>query len=210
MSPASLRFLKTTFALICVAGVSRVASAQQPSTGNVIPPRFYEALAAAATKAGAEYTKKVGGHGGTDFFEVSPEGAILVGFELWEGDYYGHRIIRGIRPIFQTAHGRVPGKVHGKQHGQPTKVEAKDGYAVAATEARGGDRLDGIQVLFWKIHGFDVSLDAEGSYKSDWIGGGGGRKALHPLSSNGSPVIGISGASGDDVDRVGLVYGEHR
>ena len=94
------------------------------------------------------------------------------------------------------------------ENGSPTKVEAKDAhYAVAAIEARGGDRLDGIQVLFWRIRGVDISLDVEGSHTEQiWIGGGGGKKALHPLTSNGNPVIGISGASGDDVDRVGLIY----
>ena len=162
-------------------------------------------------KAGAENAKKVGGEGGYNFFEVRPEGAVLVGFEVWVGDYTDHVIIRGLRGIFQTAHGRVTGTLHGKKTGPSTTVEAKDGYAVAAIEARGGDRLDGMQVLFWRIRGVDVSLEAEGSYESRWIGGAGRQaKSPHPLTSNGNPVIGIAGASGDGVDRVGLVYyGRH-
>jgi hypothetical protein len=204
----SRSLLKALLNAICVASISSAAFAQQPSPRNAISQRFYAALAAAAKSAVPEKTKRVGGPGGGSFIDVLEEGAILVGFEVWQGDYSGHRIIRGIRPIFQTASGRVPGSLHGEEDGAPTKVEAKEGYAVAAIEARGGDRLDGIQVLFWKIRPSGVSLEAEGSYKSDWIGGKGGGKALHPLSSNGNPVIGIFGASGNDVDRVGLVYYE--
>jgi hypothetical protein len=182
-----------------------MASAQHE---NSIDQRFYAALAEAAKNAAPKSTKNVGGGGGGDFIDALEVGAILVGFKVWQGDYSGHRIIRGIQPIFQTASGRLPGDVHGEEDGAPTTIEAKDGYAVAAIEARGGDRLDGLEVLFWKIHAVDVSLDAEGSYKSHWIGGKGGYKRRHPLTANGSPVIGISGASGSDVDRVGLIYCE--
>lgn len=206
MNHVFLSFPRIWLAGICLAVISGTAMSQQPSPGDAIQKRFYAALAEAAGKANTENTRKVGGKGGGDFIEVMPEGAILVGFEAWKGDYYGHLIIRGIRPIFQTAHGRVQGKRHGSDYGIPMRVEAKEGYAVAAIEARGGDRLDGFQVLYWKIHPVDATLDAEGSYKSEWVGGGGGRKARHPLTSNGNAVIGISGASGDDVDRLGLVY----
>jgi len=208
MNPHPLSSFRSILTAVSLAGTFSAAFAQQPAPGDAIHQRFYAALAAAAKSAVPEKTKRVGGHGGGNFIDTLEDGAILVGFEIWQGDYSGHRIIRGIRPIFQTASGRVPGGLHGHADGASTKVEAKEGYAVAAIEARGGDRLDGIQVLFWKIRASDVSLEAEGSYKSDWIGGKGGGKALHPLSSNGNPVIGIAGASGDDVDRVGLVYCE--
>jgi len=210
MNLFSLRFLRISLAVMSLACLSDTAISQQPTGSDAIEKRFYASLAAAANKAATENTKKVGGKGGGQFFEVVPEGAILVGFDVWKGDWSGHLSIRGIRPIFQTSHGRVPGKVHGRQSGDPIRVEAKEGYAVAAIEARGGDRLDGFQVLYWKIHATDVSLDAEGSSKSEWVGGGGGRKALHPLTSNGNAVIGITGASGEDVDRLGLVYCERR
>jgi len=188
-----------------IAALTPVASAQSE---NSIEQRFYAALAKAADNAAPKETKKVGGGGGGNFIDVPNGGGILVGFKVWQGDYSGHRIIRGIQPIYQTATGRVPGDLHGEKNGAPTTIEAKDGYAVAAIEARGGDRLDGLEVLFWKIHAVDVSLDAEGSYKSEWIGGKGGSKSRHPLTGNGSPVIGISGASGSDVDRVSLIYCE--
>jgi hypothetical protein len=156
-------------------------------------------------------TKKSGGHGGGNFAEARPEGGLLVGFEVWKGDWSGHMIIRGIRPIFQLATGRVKGESHGTTHGLPhLTVEAKDGYAVAGLEPRGGDRLDGFQVLYWKIQPSMQRLDAECAYKSDWVGGGGGGKSKHPLSSDARPVIGIFGASGADMDRLGLIYADSK
>lgn len=177
---------------------------------NNIEQRFYDILARAAA-GDLEKTKKSGGSGGGKFRELRPEGGLLVGFETWHGDWNGHRIIRGIRPIFQTAAGRIRGAGHGNTPGDPhATVEAKEGYAVAAIKTHGGDRLDGFQVLFWKIRPSMARLDAEGAYKSEWVGGKGGGKSRHPLSSDGRPVIGIAGASGADIDRLGLIYAEPR
>jgi hypothetical protein len=203
-------FHRMSLIAVCVSCISLTAVSQQPSPDDPIQKRFYSTLATAAQNASTENTRKIGGGGGGKFIDLAPEGAILVGFDVWKGDWAGHLIIRGVRPIFQTAHGRVPGKRHGVENGAPIRVEAKEGYAVAAIEARGGDRLDGFQVLYWKIHPADINLDAEGSYKSEWVGGGGGHKGRHPLTSNGNIVIGITGASGEDVDRLGLVYYERR
>ena len=130
----------------------------------------------------------------------------MVGLEAWEGDWAGHRIIRGLRPVFQTAAGRVRGQMQGTATGQAKVAEAREGYAVPALEVRGGDRLDGFQILFWKIRPSMGRLDAEGTYKSEWIGGGGGGKARHALGSDGRLVLGIYGASGSDIDKLGLIY----
>ncbi|EDY19329.1 hypothetical protein CfE428DRAFT_3014 [Chthoniobacter flavus Ellin428] len=200
-------FLWKSLAVIGVSyGLVAAAVAQQTAPDDPIQKRFYSSLATAAQNATTEHTRKIGGGGGGRFFEVLPEGGLLVGFVVWTGEWAGHHIIRGVRPIFQTSHGRITGQRHGVENGAPIRVEAKEGYAVAAIEARGGDRLDGFEVLYWKIHPADINLDAEGSYKSEWIGGGGGHKGRHPLTSNGNPVIGIAGASGEDMDRLGLIY----
>jgi hypothetical protein len=199
-------FPRISLAAVCLAGISRAAFSQQTTPANGTNERFYAALADAANASDSIKTKKMGGLGGDKFIDVMPEGALLVGFEVWQGAPRGRMIIRGIRPIFETAKGRVPGTLHGTENGELTRVEAKEGYAVAAIEARGGARLDGLQVLFWKIHTFDVSLVPEGEYRSEWIGGKGGHPSLHPLGANGRPVIGISGASAEDVDSLGLIY----
>ena len=206
-------FVKLTLATSLLVILLCTATGQQPPGSapamSNIDQRFYAALAEAAVRAGLETTKKSGGGGGGAFAEVRSEGGILVGFDVWQGNWAGHRIIRGIRPIFQTAIGRVRGKSHGYAPGKPaTTVEAKEGYAVAALHARGGQRLDGFQVLFWKVRTSTARLDADGAYKSDWIGGQGGGKTKHPLSSDGRPVLGIFGASGADVDRMGLIYAD--
>jgi hypothetical protein len=190
------------------ASLATAALAQEPAPANPINQRFYATLATAAKSAVPNKTRRVGGGGGGKFIDVLEDGALLVGFDLWKGDYAGNEIIRGIRPIYQTAEGRFPGGLHGEKTGPVIKVEAKDGYAVAALEARSGDQVDGIRVLFWKIRFADVHLEADGAYDSDWIGGRGGHKARHPLSSNGNPVIGILGASGTGLDRLGLIYYE--
>ena len=193
-----------SFLLTCVPATAQQA---QPPTLSAIDKRFYETLARGAASTDLEKTKKSGGSGGGTFAEVCPQGGLLVGFEVWEGDWAGHRIIRGLRPIFQTASGRVRGSSHGDTPGQPHKTaEAKDGYAVAALEIRGGDRLDGFQLLFWKIRPAMGRLDAEATYKSDWIGGEGGGKARNALSSDGRAILGIYGASGADMDKLGLIY----
>lgn len=175
--------------------------------------RLYLTLAREAQQANLENTKRVGGVLGDSFAETYPQGGILVGFDVWEGVYNAGvpLVIRGICPIFQTATGRVRGQNHGSTRGKPTMtVEAKPGYAVAALEARGGNVLDGFQVLFWKVNTFDARLDAEGTYKSAWIGGSGGEKARHPLSSDGRAVIGVTGEGKSFISRIGLLYGDQR
>jgi hypothetical protein len=189
--------------------LSFTASSQQPAAPlSHLDQQFYATLAAGARQSGNfEKTDNVGAATGGAFSETYPDGGILVGFDVWTGDYGPNLVIRGIRPVFQTARGRVRGKGHGNTRGQPDAViEAKEGYAVAALEARGADRLDGFKVLFWKILPFDVSLDADGSYQSDWVGGLGGAKGRHQLSSDGHPVIGISGGAEDQITRLGLIY----
>jgi hypothetical protein len=206
MNPPARSFLRISLTVLCLASLRGAAFSQQATPAKGTDERFYAALADAANTSDFVKTKKMGGLSGDKFVDVLPEGALLVGFEVWQGAPRGRMIIRGIRPIFQTAKGRAPGTLHGKEDGELTRVEAKDGYAVAAIEARGGARLDGLQVLFWKIHMFDVSLVPEGEYRSEWIGGKGGHPSLHPLGANGKPVIGISGASAEDVDSLGLIY----
>lgn len=204
----SILIISSLVAWISTVGAQQPAAPVAPALSS-IDQRFYASLKEAASRTDLELTKKSGGHGGGAFAEVRPEGGILVGLELWQGDYFGHLVIRGVRAIYQTATGRVRGAGHGNIHGEPAaRIEAKDGYAIAAIEPRGGDRLDGLQALIWKIHPTTSRLDAEGAYKSDWVGGHGGGKKRHPLSSDGRPVLGITVASGDQVDRLGLIYVE--
>jgi len=79
-------------------------------------------------------TRKIGGGGGGKFIDVGPK-AILIG-TMFGRALGGHLDPRGVRQSCQNAHGRVHGKRHGVGEGSPVRVEAKEGYAVAAIEAR--------------------------------------------------------------------------
>lgn len=152
-------------------------------------------------------TKASGGKGGTAFKEIFPEGGILVGFDVWQGPYAGaESVIFGFKPIYQTLSGRHRGKAQGKQTGELTTVEAKEGDAVTGASIRTGSVVDGLQVMYQKIDYFGFKLSASSSYKSDPLGGDGGARRISPLTTNGKPVVGIFGGAGLAIDRIGLIY----
>src|SRR4051794_13352466 len=110
--------------LVCIC-LNRLLGAAAPAGEPPAKPissieqRFFEMLARAAADENLKNTKKSGGGGGGAFMEIRPEGGYLVGLEVWEGDWAGHQIIRGIRGIFQTPSGRVRGANHGHTAGEP-------------------------------------------------------------------------------------------
>lgn len=125
-----------------------------------------------------------------------------MGFEVWEDTYGPHLVVGGLRPLFHTASGRAWGNLHGRRRGQgPFFIEAKAGYVVADLDIRGGDRVDGFSVLFRK-EGNPRSPEA---YRGGWIGGKGGVEHRHLLPRRRA-VVGLAGASGDQLDRLGLLY----
>ena len=145
-------------------------------------------------------TPEIGGTGGVPFVERGTPGASLVGFEVWEDMYGPHRVVSGLRPLFRTASGRAWGHLHGRRCGQgPFLIEARKGYAVADLDIRGGDRVDGFSVLFRREGGPARSE----SYRSGWVGGRGGGE--HSRLLPGGAVVGLCGASGDQMDRLGLL-----
>jgi hypothetical protein len=164
--------------------------------------RFFDAMAAATPAQ----TKAAGGSGGGEFYVVGDEGGVLIGFDLWIGSYGGHTVISAICPIFQNASGVYRGRVCGTKRGSPTTVQAYPGYAVQGIHIRSGHRVDGIDVIFWKIDYAHLKLTGNGGYKSQLVGGEGGSKRRTPLAGGGRPVIGIYGGCGAELDRLGLVY----
>jgi hypothetical protein len=178
--------------------------AQQPaSSGKVTPEeRFFTAMESAEQ----ESTTTAGGQGGTAFKEVFPDGGVLVGFDIWLGPYWNApSVVKAICPIYETAKGRQRGKVYGEKNGSPVTVEAKPGDAVTALNIRTSAIVDGLRVQFQKIDYYGYKLTAASSYKSDLIGGETGNKRVTPLTSNSKPIIGIHGASGICIDRIGFV-----
>jgi hypothetical protein len=161
-----------------------------------------------ASKNGAEFnrtpdshpavtvkTARQGGGGGGAFDEVGPPGTRLVGFHLVDGG-----AINVLQPIYRGPGGAVAGVSHGGNPGTAVDVVAKDGYAVGAVVVRSGDWIDALRVVFMRVRG--KRLDPSDSYESPWYGGSGGGETK--LGGDGSPVVGVFGASGDFIDSIGL------
>src|SRR5712671_4132171 len=95
-------FISFAIAVFSIAPLALAQSGNPQDPGRPAPAmsdidqRFYAALADAAAYAELESTRKTGGHGGGSFTEIRPEGGILVGFDVWPGNWAGHRIIRGL------------------------------------------------------------------------------------------------------------------
>jgi hypothetical protein len=187
--------------------LSNLASAEPASALPEEARAFYAALPASEGSTHIHRTKEVGGNGGIPFEEVCPDGGVLIGFEVWEGDYSTHLVLRGIRPIFRTAAGRVVGNLHGEKSDQePIVIEANEGYAVANLDIRGGDRVDGFKASLWHYDSYDGRLHSGDAYKLEWVGGHGGVEFHRLIPAPGRIVVGITGASGNQVDRLGLLY----
>jgi hypothetical protein len=65
--------------------------------------------------------------------------------------------------------------------------------------------VDGFKVIFMRVG--KTSLDTNTSYESDWIGGRSGGEE-EKLGGDGTPVIGIFGRSGNDLNSLGLIQGQ--
>ncbi len=140
-------------------------------------------------------TVRQGGGGGGAFDEVGPAGSRLVGFHLVDGG-----AINVLQPMYRGPGGVVAGVSHGGNPGTAVDVIAKEGYAVGAISVRSGEWIDAMRVVFMRIRG--KRLDPSDSYESPWYGGSGGGETK--LGGDGSPVVGVFGASGDNIDSIGL------
>jgi hypothetical protein len=191
-----------SFCLCFTAPAQQPAGTAQPASAQ---ERFFSDAKIDALDPSVGRTRTIGAPTGIEYADVKPEGGIIIGFDIWKGNYQKLLVVFGIQPIYLTPHGKVRGKRRGGQAGQATTVEAHEGFAVGGIEAKGGDRVDQLRVIFMRINPVSFNLDPGTSYKSDWIGGkGGGRD--HQLLPGGKPVIGIYGGSGSELDRFGLLY----
>lgn len=135
--------------------------------------------------------------------EVPPRGALLIGFNIGPGGFSGRTIIKSIQPVFLTPEGEKPGDVYGDGPRDHHTV-APPGYAVGGMLVKISDRLDAISITFMKINPVTQALDPKDFKQSDWFGSKGGPQPRQ-IAGNGRPVIGVSIASGSDVDNLGLV-----
>lgn len=198
--------MRTTpfLAALLLALFTIVSTAPAASPGKAQEP-FFGAVKAGSKKATLSRTKTVGAPTGIDYFDTQGDGGIIVGFDFWTSNYTQHLVINGVRPVYQTPKGRVRGKARGYRVGNLITVEAREGFAVSGVTAKAGDRMDRVQVEFMRINYPTRDLDPNSLYKSGWTGGKGGIRDHH-LTGGGKLIVGIYGASGDELDRFGLLY----
>ena len=146
---------------------------------------------------------RVGGSRGGDFEVLSTEASVLTGFQYTASRLYaGHLTIKAIRPIFRNRQGQWRGDWLGRPTGKVRQVKAREGYVVAGAVAKGGNRVDGMRLIFMRVH--EGRLNPDDTYRSDWIGGRGG----HPetlYAANGHPIVGLHGRTGADLDSLGFI-----
>ena len=129
----------------------------------------------------------------TEFEEVPPAGALLIGFRyttIGNGRFPGV-----IQPIFLTASGETFGKIYGTADATevPQIVKAKPGYAVGAIFVRGGGGFDAFQPIFMRIK--EKELDRDDRYDGPQIGGNGGGHGT--VGGDGNFIVGLHGKIGN-------------
>jgi len=172
--------------------------------GGLIHSQLWASLKKAVATKAFESTPTFGRGNGRAFSDIPDEGALLIGFvtTLTSSD---PKALRSVQPIYRSgSQGRFLGLRHGGK-GEEVLIEARDGYAVGAVTVgsdEGSKLVRGVKVTFMRI-GMD-GLDPNRSYDSEWVG----VRDVRPmrLSSNGRPILGVSGRQGLALDRIALVF----
>jgi hypothetical protein len=205
--------LVPVLALILLATVlssgQRAAPASQAADSSRSPPRdpleaLFNRVRAGIRENKLEPTDIIGGFLDKPFQEVPPDGALLIGFRYSMGDFFGHRYVAALRPLFLTAQGERPGTEYGKIQGVMQEVRAAKGYAVSGITIRSSFTVDGFSLTYMRMG--SNGLDKADAVKSDWVGGKTGKE--FNLGSEGAPVIGINGRTNKDgiFTGLGLVF----
>jgi hypothetical protein len=159
---------------------------------------FVKGPSFAREEAGPPRTRKVGGDGGGGFSETGPVGRLLTGLTVTVGVLGRRAIVKRLVPYF----GDVTGTARGRGGKLETTFRAPKGHAIAGLLVKSGNRIDGLAVVFAPLEGGrPVMKDA---VLSPWFGGAGGGPA-RLLGGDGTPVVGIHGRSGADLDGIGLL-----
>ena len=116
-------------------------------------------------------TEAVSEEGKRNPFQESRDDGVLVGFDVTLAKFgrgYRGDSIGAIRPLFQTPTRLAEGNWHGTPKGEPIRVLAKPGFAVADLNASIGGRIMGMEIEFRRV--LKGKLDSSVQYKSGWIG----------------------------------------
>lgn len=145
--------------------------------------------------SGCAATNIVGGSGGGLFVDASTEQGPVFGLRVTLGHWMHQPVIRRIAPLYESANPPSGTAV----------VYARPGYIVDAVLADYGDNLNAVRVRFarWK----DGKIDLSDTYDAHWIGIPAG-EAQELLGGTTSPVMGICGRHGLNMDAFGLVIAD--
>ncbi len=147
----------------------------------------------------AKPSEYLGGKAGTEFVDQAPEGCLLVGAFVYQGQDWGGAV-NGMQPIYQLQDKYVRGHLYGKDSGTETLVLAEPGHAVAGIKVRAGLVMNAVQFAFAPLDG--SRLDPQGGYFSNWIGSEGGSD--YEFYAEGRACCGIFGRYGENFHGMGL------
>lgn len=143
-------------------------------------------------------TAHCGGSGGADFEELAPAGAVLVGLK-WSAKGSGGRM-KHLQAIYRLGDTTTKGNGFGSTDSGGELI-AKPGYAVGQVILQSSDRLDGFKLVFMRQAG--GRLLPGDSYESPWVGAP--LKGESKTIGDGSPVGGVFGKAGGEIDGFGLI-----
>jgi hypothetical protein len=144
-------------------------------------------------------TAYYGGPGGAEFEDQAPAGGVLVGLRYSANGAGGK--MKFVQPFYRLGDKVTAGGGHGLGDPGMPELLAKPGYAVGQMLVTATDRLDGFKIVFMRHAG--GRLLAGDAYESPWVG-------LPPKGEtrtlgDGSPVNGIFGHNGAEIDGFGLI-----
>jgi len=144
-------------------------------------------------------TAYCGGGGGADFEDQAPAGGILSGLRYSANGAGGK--MKFVQPIYRLGGKVSAGGGHGQGDPGMPELVARPGYAVGQIVLTATNRLDGFKIVFMRHAG--GRLLAGDSYDSPWVGVP--LKGEPKTLGDGSPVTGIFGHAGAEIDGFGLI-----
>jgi hypothetical protein len=144
---------------------------------------------------------------GKEYTALPKEAAMLVGFAVKKGDWFGSTIIASFQPIYATLKGTVRGPTVGRPADEfPIVVEAKPGYVVSELLVSAPQsHLHGIKVVFRKIDFLRQGVIASDTYESDWIGVELDGESVR-VGDATRPAVGLTGRADKWIASIGLIH----
>ncbi len=155
------------------------------------------------TESRREQPTSTDSRGNKQFSERSPNGEPLVGLRIIQGDNWGGAI-QALQPVYSGPDRYFLGSWHGAPGGkQQAQSIAEPGYAIGAIQVHQGLVVNAVRIEYWRME--DGKLDPSDKYVTDWYGCPGGGKQPPMSSSQGNPLIGITGKFHEDIHELRVI-----